>query len=143
MKLYYPSCIHHQPDRPAFAMDQGIRLITRRRPVYRRAPQARVRQDQPQLLVSGVETARPADRSSAILKYLPTRRTRPPIPRTCRPRRRCTNEWTGSIPNIYKDFAYGVIYPQTFRTTSGGRLPCQSEPWMGQAEDPGLAEDPR
>ena len=52
--------------------------------------------------------------SSAILKYLADKAGSPAYPKDLKARARVHERMDWFNSNIYKDFAYGVIYPQTF-----------------------------
>ena len=82
--------------------------------------------------------------SSAILKYLADKAGSPAYPKDLKARARVNEMMDWFNANIYKDFGYGVIYPQTFphhkRPSDAG---AGRHAGLGQAEDAGLAEDPR
>ena len=52
--------------------------------------------------------------SSAILKYLADKMDSPPYPKDLKERARVNESMDWFNTNLYRDFGYGVVYPQIF-----------------------------
>ncbi len=116
MKLYYHPASTTSRIVQLFAMDQGISLDYQVVDLFTgehlKPEFARIN---PNCLVPVLEDgAFRLTESSAILKYLADKTNSPAYPKDLQARAKVHEmmDWFNS--NIYKDFAYGVIYPQTF-----------------------------
>lgn len=116
MKLYFHPASTTSRIVQLFAMDQGISLDYQVVDLFTgehlKPEFARIN---PNCLVPVLEDgAFRLTESSAILKYLADKTNSPAYPKDLQARAKVHEmmDWFNS--NIYKDFAYGVIYPQTF-----------------------------
>jgi glutathione S-transferase len=116
MKLYYHPASTTSRIVMLFAADQGIdleyKLVDLFTGEHLKPEYAKIN---PNLLVPVLEDGDfRLTESSAILKYLADKAGSPAYPKDLKARARVNEmmDWFNS--NIYRDFAYGLIYPQTF-----------------------------
>lgn len=116
MKLYYHPASTTSRVVQLFAMDQGISLDYRVVDLFTgehlKPEYARIN---PNCLVPVLEDgAFRLTECSAILKYLADKANSPAYPKDLQARAHVNEmmDWFNS--NMYKDFGYGVVYPQTF-----------------------------
>ena len=116
MKLYFHPASTTSRIVQHFAMDQGIELEYKTVDLFTgehlKPEFAKIN---PNCLVPVLEDGDfRLTESSAILKYLADKANSPTYPKDLKARARVNEmlDWFNS--NIYRDFAYGLIYPQTF-----------------------------
>ena len=116
MKLYYHPASTTSRIVQMFAMDQGIALDYQVVDLFTgehlKSEYAKIN---PNCMVPVLEDgAFRLTESSAIIKYLADKANSPAYPKDLQARARVHEmmDWLNS--NMYKDFGYGVVYPQTF-----------------------------